>query len=59
MLRGRNWARWLVMVWIAFHVVVSGFHSFPELAVHALLFVVFAYVLLRPQATEYFRRTVE
>ena len=60
MLRGRNWARWLAMVWIGFHVVVSGFHSFPELAVHALLFVVFAYVLLRPRASEYFRaRRVE
>ena len=55
MLLGRNWARWLALVWIAFHVVVSGFHSFPELAVHALLLVVFAYVLLRPQAAEYFR----
>ena len=60
MLLGRNWARCLAVVWIAFHVVVSSFHSFPELAVHALLFVVFTYVLLRPQATKYFRaRRVE
>jgi hypothetical protein len=54
MLRGRNWARWLAMAWIGFHVVVSSFHSFPQFAVHALLFVVFAWVLFRPQATEYF-----
>lgn len=54
MWRGRNWARWLAMVWIGFHVVVSGFHSFPEFAFHALLFAVFGYLLFRPQATEYF-----
>ena len=60
MLLGRNWARWLALVWIAFHAVVGGFHSFTEFAVHALLFVVFAYFLLRLQATEYFRaRKVE
>jgi hypothetical protein len=55
MLRGDNWARWLAMVWIGFHVVISGFHSLPEFAFHGLLFAVFAYVLFRPQATEYFR----
>jgi len=60
MLRGHNWARWLAVAWIGFHVVVSAFHSSMEFAVHSMLFVVFAYFLLRPQATEYFRTgTVE
>jgi hypothetical protein len=54
MLRGSNWARWLALVWIGFHVVVSAFHSLPEFAFHGLLFAVFAYFLFRPQATEYF-----
>jgi hypothetical protein len=52
--RGSNWARWLALVWIGFHVVVSAFHSLPEFAFHGLLFAVFAYFLFRPQATEYF-----
>jgi hypothetical protein len=55
MLRGSNWARWLAMVWIGFHLVISIFHSFGQLAFHSLLFVVFAYILFRPPATEYFR----
>jgi hypothetical protein len=55
MLRGSNWARWLAMVWMGFHVVVSAFHSLLEFALHGLLFAVFAYILFRPQATEYFR----
>jgi hypothetical protein len=54
-LRGRNWARWLLVAWIAFHVVLSAFHSWSELIVHGLLFVVVAYVLFRPRASAYFR----
>ena len=55
MLRGRNWARWLALFWIAFHVVVSAFHSWGEFAMHAVILAVFAYVLLRQAANTYFR----
>jgi hypothetical protein len=27
MLRGHNWARWLAFTWIAFHVILSAFHT--------------------------------
>ena len=56
MLRGRNWARWVAVVWIAYHVVLSGFHSTRELIMHAILFAVFAYFLFRPAASIYFGR---
>jgi uncharacterized membrane protein len=55
MLRGHNWARWLAIVWIAFHVVMSAFHSVPSAAFHALLLAVLAYFLFRRQSTAYFR----
>src|SRR5690242_4871598 len=32
LLRRQNWARWLAVAWIAFHVVISAFHPLPELA---------------------------
>jgi len=56
MLRGSNWARWLSMLWVAFHVVVSAFHSRGELAMHVLVFAVFAYVLFGREAADYFRQ---
>ena len=56
-LRGANWARWLAIAWMAFHVVVSAFNSVGEALAHAALLVVIAYVLLRPDASAYFRRT--
>jgi len=55
MLRGSNWARWLALAWIVYHVILSGFHSWSELAVHSLLCAVFAFFLFRLRATEYFR----
>lgn len=56
MLRGSNWARWLLIVWIAYHVVLSAFHSPMEVAVHGLLLCVVAYFLFCPSASAYFRR---
>jgi hypothetical protein len=56
MLRAGNWARWLSLAWMAFHVILSLFHTPLELAVHILVFVAFAYFLFRPAASEYFRR---
>ncbi len=56
MLRGSNWARWLAMAWIAFHVVISYFHSWQELALHAIFFAGFAFFLFRPEAGRYFHR---
>lgn len=56
MFQGQNWARWLALAWMAFHVVISAFHPLRELLVHAALFVVVAWILLRPPAGRYFRR---
>ncbi|MBV8811190.1 MAG: hypothetical protein JO033_21185, partial [Acidobacteriaceae bacterium] len=55
LLRGSNWARWLAIAWMAFHVVLSIFHPWSELLVHTLLFIAIAYFLFRPQANRYFR----
>jgi hypothetical protein len=55
LLRGHNWARWLALAWIAFHVVLSAFQAIPELVIHAVFCAVFAWVLFRPEATRYFR----
>jgi hypothetical protein len=54
-LRGHNWARWLALAWIAFHVVLSAFHTNRELAIHGLFCAAIAWILFRPEAARYFR----
>ena len=56
MLRGCNWARWLLVVWVGYHVILSAFHSPFEVVVHGVLFAVVVYFLFRPAASAYFRR---
>ena len=55
MLRGKNWARWLLIGWLGYHVVLSAFHSVSEVTMHSLLLVLIAYFLLRPKADQYFQ----
>ena len=57
MLRGSNWPRWLLVVWLGYHVILSVLHTPFELLVHSLLFAGVLYFLFRPQASVYFRPT--
>jgi hypothetical protein len=56
MLRGLGWARWLLAVWMAFHVAVSALHNVSELVMHIVIFGVLAVFIFRPQANAYFRQ---
>ena len=55
LLRGAHWARWLLILWLVYHVILSSMHSLPELIMHILFLAGITYVLLRPQASKYFR----
>jgi predicted MFS family arabinose efflux permease len=54
MLRGANWARWLTLAWMAFHVGVSALQSVQQTVVHGVLLAVFVYLLFRRPALEFF-----
>ena len=55
-LRGSNWGRGLVVLWMAFHIVLSIMHVISELLIHCAMFAVILYFLLRPEASAYFRK---
>jgi hypothetical protein len=57
MLNGFNWARWLLVVWLGYHIILSALHSRLHLLVHGLLFAVVLYFLFRSPASAYFRGT--
>ncbi|HEU4769186.1 MAG TPA: hypothetical protein VFS77_17510 [Pyrinomonadaceae bacterium] len=56
MLRGHNWARWLLVVWMAIHIVIGALHSWMQLLLHALIFAVILFFLFRPGANGFFAR---
>lgn len=53
MLRGHNWARWLALAWIAFHVAIS-FPVIRQVAIHSAIFAAIAWLLFRSDANRYF-----
>ena len=53
-LRAANWARWLVLIWMALHVVLSIFHKPVELAIHSLILVILIGLLLFGSGGRYF-----
>lgn len=55
LLLGRNWARWLLLAWLAFHIAVSAFHSMSDALAHAALLAVVGYFLLWAKAAKYFQ----
>ena len=57
LLRGARWARWLVLAWLAFHVVVSALNSLSDAMAHVVLLLVVGYFLLGPPTSEYFQST--
>ena len=53
----QNWARWLALAWILFHVGLSLLHPLGELAVHAAFCLLIAWALFQPESTRWFRRS--
>lgn len=53
--RGHNWARWAAVAWIGGHVVGMAIYNRSQLAVHAVIFALIAYALLRADANRFFK----
>ena len=52
-LRGRNWARWLLAAWMALHVAISIGRP-AELAAHVVIFAVLTFLLFRSRTASWF-----
>ena len=55
LLRGKDWARWLAIAWVAFHLVISILHTKEGIIVHAVVLVGFCVLLFLPAANRYFQ----
>ena len=51
---GRNWARWLAVAWIAFHIVLSAFGNVRELVMHVIMAALIVWLLFRPGSARWF-----
>jgi len=56
--KGRNWARWLLAIWMALHVALSIRNPYV-LLVHLVIFGLILAGLFHPAASSYFRQRDE
>lgn len=52
-LHGRNWARWVMILWMVFHVIIS-LESPIKLTIHVVIFSTIIFFLFRPATSGYF-----
>ncbi|MBV4360656.1 hypothetical protein [Pinibacter aurantiacus] len=50
-----DWARWLAVIWLLYHVIIGALHSKSEMAMHIVLLIVVAILLFVPVSSAYFR----
>ncbi|WP_139205189.1 hypothetical protein [Pricia antarctica] len=55
LLKRVNWARWFAIAWLAYHIVLSTFHSVSETITHAVLLLIVAVLLFIPKSSAYFK----
>lgn len=55
LLRGANWARWLALAWMAFHVWVGYLNGWIPGLIHSGFFILILVLLFRPAANAWFR----
>jgi uncharacterized membrane protein HdeD (DUF308 family) len=53
LLRAQNWARWLAIAWMMFHVVIS-FGALRQFGIHCLFLVLIVWGLFRADASRFF-----
>lgn len=55
LLRGKSWARWLALAWMAIH-VATCWPEVRQVATHALVLAAAAWLLFEPEAQRYFAK---
>lgn len=53
---GHNWARWLLIAWMTYHVALSFSHSGLEVAIHLGFLAITILALFNKQASAYFKK---
>ena len=54
MMRGKNWARWLALAWISFHVIIAALDQPIGLIIHAIFVALLAWFLFRRESQQWF-----
>ena len=55
LLRSINWARWLAIAWMFYHVLISAFHSPSDVILHIVFLLLVIVLLYLPKSSAFFQ----
>lgn len=50
-----NWARWLAIVWLVYHIIISAFNSTSEMIAHIVFLILVSILLFLPLTSKFFQ----
>ena len=56
LLKSINWARWLAIAWLLYHVFISALHSLSDTIVHIVFLLLVVVLLYLPKSSAFFQR---
>ena len=51
-----NWARWLAIAWLIYHIMISALNSTSEMMAHIVFLLVIVVLLYLPKSSEFFHK---
>ena len=54
-----SWARWLAIVWLAYHIGISALNSIPEMIAHIVFLIMVSVLLFLPVSSMYFQNKIK
>ena len=55
LLKSINWARWLAIAWLLYHVFISALHSLSDTIVHIVFLLLVVVLLYLPKSSAFFQ----
>ena len=50
-----NWARWLAITWLMYHVIIGAFNSTSQVITHIVFLIIVSVLLFLPISSAYFQ----
>jgi hypothetical protein len=56
LLKSKDWARWLAIAWLLYHVLIAALHSRTQMITHIVILLVVAILLYIPKSSDFFQQ---
>ena len=50
-----NWARWLAIAWLVYHILIGALNSTSEMIAHIVILILVSVLLFLPASSKYFQ----